>query len=71
MSLQGELFNEVGTKVIYKPTISNSKSGNEKDQSSTSVSLEEELYYKTRDFGQLKVGETILFIKVSEFRQEK
>lgn len=73
-SSQEALSNGVGTRDIYKPTISKGKSGSGKDQnssSSTSVTLEEEFFYKTRDFGQLKVGEAILFIKVPEFRHAK
>jgi len=68
---QEALANGVGTRDIYKPMITSSKSGSDKDQSSTSVTLEEELFYKTRDFGQLKVGEAIVFIKVPEFRHAK
>lgn len=69
---QDELSKGVGTRDIYKPTITKGKSS-QRDQSSDSMSvtLEEEFYYKTRDFGELKVGEAIVFIKVPEFRHAK
>lgn len=69
---QEELTKGVGTRDVYKPTITKSKSGQEQQASdSMSVTLEEEFYYKTRDFGELKVGEAIVFIKVPEFRHAR
>ena len=38
---------------------------------SLSATIEEELYYKARDFGELKIGEAIVFIKVPEFRHAR
>ena len=70
-SSQQALSNGVGTRDIYKPMITSSKSGGDKEQSSTSVTLEEEFVYKPRDFGHLKIGEAIVFIKVPEFRHAK
>jgi len=66
---QMELSKGVGTKDIYKSTITKSKSGQSSE--SMSLTLEEEFYYKTRDFGELKVGEAIVFIKVPEFRHAR
>jgi hypothetical protein len=69
---QEELSKGVGTRDIYKPTITKGKSGQSEEQSnSMSVTLEEDFYYKTRDFGELKVGEAVVFIKVPEFRHAK
>ncbi|WP_443660943.1 TraM recognition domain-containing protein [Clostridium algidicarnis] len=73
-SSQEALSNGVGTKDTWKTTISNGKSINRKDESSnngTSQTIEEEYIYKTREFGQLKIGEAIIFIKVPEFRHAK
>ena len=69
---QEELSKGVGTQDLYKTTITKGKSG-EKQQMSDSLSatLEEELYYKARDFGELKIGEAIVFIKVPEFRHAR
>ena len=62
----------VGSHDIYKPTISKGNSGNSDETStSMSVTLEEEFYYKARDFGVLGIGEAIIFIKVPEFRYAK
>lgn len=69
---QEELSKGVGTRDIYKPTISKSKSsGSDEQNNSMSVTLEEELFYKTRDFGELRVGEAIVFIKVPEFKHAR
>jgi len=70
-SSQQVLSNGIGTKDIYKPMFSSSKESGKQEQSSTNVSLEEEFVYKPREFGQLKVGEAIVFIKVPKFRYAK
>ena len=71
-SSQEELSNSLSTKDIYKPTISTSTSTNSDDVNrSQSISLEEELIYKPRDFGRLNIGEAIVFTKVPEFRYGK
>lgn len=71
-SSQEELSKGVGTKDNYKPTITKGKSsGSDKTSDSMSVTLEEEVYYKPRDFGELKVGEAIVFIKVPDFKHAK
>lgn len=69
---QETLSNGVGTQDIYKPTITKGKSGGSDEQSnSMSVTLDEESFYKPRDFGELKIGEAIVFVKVPEFRHAK
>jgi len=69
---QEELSNGVGTRDIYKPTITKGKtSGSNEQSNSMSVTLEEEFYYKTREFGELTIGEAIVFIKVPEFRHAR
>ena len=62
---QEKLSKAVGTQDIYKPTITKGKSGgSEETNNSMSVTLEEEFYYKAREFGLLKTGEAIVFIKL-------
>ncbi|MBU3114741.1 type IV secretory system conjugative DNA transfer family protein [Clostridium lacusfryxellense] len=62
----------VGTQDLYKPTISKGSSGSSDEVSnSMSVTLEEEFYYKAREFGILGIGEAIIFVKVPEFRHSK
>lgn len=69
---QETLSKGVGTQDIYKPTITKGKSGGSEEQSnSMSVTLEEEFYYKSREFGLLGIGEAIAFIKVPEFRHAR
>jgi len=71
-SSQEELSSSLSTKDIYKPTISTSQSSNSDDiNRSQSITLEEELIYKPRDFGRLNIGEAIVFIKVPNFRYGK
>lgn len=60
----------IGTKDVYKPMVTSSRESG-KEQSSTNVSLEEEFVYKPREFGQLAIGEAIVFIKVPKFRYAK
>ena len=57
-------------KDVYKPMVTSSRESG-KEQSSTNVSLEEEFVYKPREFGQLAIGEAIVFIKVPKFRYAK
>lgn len=69
---QEKLSKAVGTQDIYKPTITKGKSGgSEETNNSMSVTLEEEFYYKAREFGLLKTGEAIVFIKTPGFRHSK
>jgi len=70
-SSQEALSNGIGTKDIYKPTITKSNTGNGLVSNSMSVSLEEELYYKPREFGRLRNGQAIVFIKDPEFKHAK
>ena len=72
VSSQEELSKGVGTRDVYKPTISMGKS-NKTDEVNRqqSLTLEEEFYYKTREFGQLETGQAIVFVKVPEFRHAK
>lgn len=71
-SSQDELSKSLSTKDIYKSTISTSKSTNSDDvNKGQSITLEEELIYKARDFGRLNIGEAIVFTKVPEFRYGK
>jgi len=72
VSSQEELSKGVGTKDIYKPTISIGKSSESDDVNrSQSLTLEEEFYYKSREFGQLTTGEAIVFIKTPQFKHAK
>lgn len=69
---QEELSKSVGTQDIYKPTITKGQSGkNDDPTNSMSVTLEEDFYYKIRDFGTLGIGEAIVFVKVPNFRHSK
>lgn len=69
---QETLSKGVGTQDLYKPTITKGKSGGSEEQSnSMSVTLEEEFYYKSREFGLLGIGEAIAFVKVPEFRHAR
>lgn len=69
---QEELSKGVGTQDLYKTTITKGKSGeNQQMSDSLSATLEEELYYKARDFGELTIGEAIVFIKVPKFRHAR
>lgn len=71
-SSQEELSQALSTKDIYKPTINTSQSANSDDvNKSQSITLEEELIYKSRDFGRLNIGEAIVFTKVPQFRYGK
>lgn len=71
-SSQEELSNALSTQDVYKPTISTSQSSNSDDVSrSQSITLEEKLIYKNRDFGRLNIGEAIVFTKVPKFRYGK
>lgn len=71
-SSQEELSNALSTRDIYKPTIGTTQSINSDDiNKSQSITLEEELIYKPRDFGRLNIGEAIVFTKVPEFRYGK
>jgi len=73
VALSQEAFSVgVGSQDSYKPTISKSNSGgSDENSNSMSVTLEEEYYYKPRDFGMLGIGEAIVFVKVPGFRHAK
>lgn len=72
-SSQEELSKTVGSRDIYKPTFTKGKSGQGKEgeSNSMSVTLDEEFYYKSREFGQLGIGQAIVFVKVTKFRHAK
>lgn len=72
VSSQDLLARSVGTKDIYKSSISITKGieGRE-DNKSHSVTLEEDFHYKSREFGCLGTGEAIVFVKTPNFRHAK
>lgn len=69
------LSNIINTKDFYKTNINFEGSdllGEGKiNGNKYSTSLEEDLIYKTREFGQLKLGEAIVVVKFPDFRHAK
>lgn len=65
---QETLAKGVGTRDIYKPTVTSSPNS---EFNTVSVELREEYFYKERDFGNLQNGQAIAFIKVPEIKHGK
>jgi type IV secretory pathway TraG/TraD family ATPase VirD4 len=72
---QDMLAKSISTQGVYKVSINDSYDndflGQKEGKTGYTSTLEEEFIYKPKEFGQLKTGEAIVFVKHPEFRHSK